>query len=36
MIPAATVASNPTTIAQKYQYSHPMENPAQFPRAILP
>jgi len=33
---AATVASKPTTMAQKYQYSHPMEKPAQLPKAIRP
>jgi hypothetical protein len=34
-MPAPAIASMPTTITQKYQYNHPMENPAQSPRAIL-
>src|SRR5919107_1132173 len=32
-IPAPATASNPTTITQKYQYSHPTLNPAQPPSA---
>ncbi len=27
------IASKPTTISQKYQYSHPTEKPAQCPSA---
>ena len=33
MIFAPAVASKPTTITQKYQYSQPTEKPAQPPRA---
>ena len=34
MICPPTTASKPTTITQKYQYSQPVENPAQRPIAI--
>ncbi len=33
MIFAPAIASKPTTITQKYQYSQPTENPAQLPSA---
>ena len=33
MILAPAIASNPTTMTQKYQYSQPTENPAQSPMA---
>ena len=33
MIPAPAIASTGITITQKYQYSQPTENPAQFPSA---
>ena len=31
---APAIASNPTTITQKYQYSQPTEKPAQLPMAL--
>jgi hypothetical protein len=31
---APAIASNPTTITQKYQYSQPTEKPAQLPSAV--
>src|SRR4051812_10219100 len=34
MIFAPAIASNPTTITQKYQYSQPTEKPAQLPIAL--
>src|SRR6478609_5633730 len=34
MILAPAIASNPTTITQKYQYNHPTEKPAQLPSAL--
>ena len=34
MIFAPATASNPTTMTQKYQYSHATENPAHPPRAL--
>ena len=34
MILAPAIASKPTTITQKYQYSQPTEKPAQLPIAL--